>query len=407
MALTQKMKLMITCFVLLACGAARAQSLISSMKPSQPGRLLTSDAAVLDLQEPRNDLTCSVSPSKPELGFDFLFHTGYQVRIPLAELTGGPNLLTIILRVRSEMYKVQPIYLLQKFRVPVISEDSWGNTVLDGAFRVGEGKYHVDWLMRDTAGRICARFWDVEARATGKDMPLSQRLSQDLIQPVESSPFDEQDPVEHQPIGGNLSVKIIINFAPQRLEAAALGHEDLQGLVAILRKIGREPCIGRFSVVACSLQAQKVIYRQRNGTRLDLSALGEALKQLNLASVDAKQLALKNGETEFLTRLIIEETREDPLDGLIFVSPKYFLDVNVSREIIGHLRGFDHAVFYLNYSLDPSLYPWRDAIGCVVKQMRGFEYTISRPLDLFNAWSDIMSHILNVKRPAGNMGTRQ
>jgi len=94
-------------------GAAHAQSLISSA-PGQPVRLSTSDAAVLDLQQPRDDLACSVTSSKPELGFDFMFQAGYEVNIPLKELAGDKNLLTIVLRVRSWRHKDQPIFFVQK-----------------------------------------------------------------------------------------------------------------------------------------------------------------------------------------------------------------------------------------------------------------------------------------------------
>ena len=48
----------------------------------------------------------------------------------------------------------------------------------------------------------------------------------------------------------------------------------------------------------------------------------------------------------------------------------------------------------MNYILNPSANPWRDAIGNVVKKLRGYEYTISRPHELWNAWSEIMSRIV-------------
>ena len=383
-------------------GAAHAQSLISSA-PGQPVRLSTSDAAVLDLQQPRDDLACSVTSSKPELGFDFMFQAGYEVNIPLKELAGDKNLLTIVLRVRSWRHKDQPIFFVQKVNVPAIEEDSGGNAVLHGVFRLGAGKYHLDWLMRDADERVCARFWDVEAKVTGKDIPLLQEVAKDLIQPVESTPFHEEAPVKRQPIGSPLRVKVVINFAPQRPQAAALKRDDLQGLVGILRKIDREPRIGSLSIVACSVPAQRVIYRQQNASRTDLPALGEVLKSLTFASVDARQLALKNGETEFLARLITEETREDHPDALIFVGPKFPLAAKVSREMIQHLGNVDYPVFYLNYSPDGSSYGSRDAMGQIVKKLNGHEYTISRPRDLFTAWSDVLSRILATKQPAESL----
>jgi hypothetical protein len=113
-----------------------------------------------------------------------------------------------------------------------------------------------------------------------------------------------------------------------------------------------------------------------------------------MARVDVKQLSVKNGETEFLAHLTMDLFKNSQPDGLIFVSPTYPLDVNLSRETIDDLRRLDRPVFYLNYNLEPGLSPWRDAIGHVVKRLGGYEYTISRPWDLSKAWSEIVARIL-------------
>jgi hypothetical protein len=394
------MKPLMVLIAFLTGGIAHGQSLIVGDEPGAPVRLLTYDASVLDMQEPRTDLGCSVSSFKPELGFDFLFHAGYRVTIPMKELTGSGDMLTILVRVRSDKRPDDAVYFNQKVRIPKMGENPAGTAALDGFFELGEGKYHVDWMMRDRSERVCARFWSVEAKATGKDSSLSQGLTQDAIQPAESTPFHEDEASERREVGGPLNVKVIVNFASKNQDAAVLGTDDLEGLASILRKIGHEPRIGNFSVVACSVQARQVLYRQQNAPRIDLPALGSALKSLNLASVDAKQLALKNGETEFLARLIEEETQGDQLDALIFVSPKYPLDANVSKEVIERLKDFERPVFYLNYNLTPTAYPWRDQIGRLVKHLHGVEYSITRPLDLFNAWSDIISRLLSVKQAA-------
>jgi hypothetical protein len=398
------MKPLILLIAVLTGDAARAQSLVVSTEPGAPARPLSSDAAVFELQEPRTDLACSVSSFKPELGFDFLFHGGYRVNIPMKELVAAGDMLTIVLRVRSERRQEAPVYLSQRFRVPAIGEDTGGSAVLDGFFELGEGRYHVDWLMRDRNDRVCARFWNVEARATGRDASMDPELARDLIQPAESTPFHEDPTMERQQFGSPLSVKIIINFGSWKDGVAALKSGDLERLASILRKMGREPRIGDFSVVACSVQAQQVLYRQHKEPRIDLPALGRALESLNLASVDAKVLAVKNGETEFLGRLIAKEAMDDQMDALIFVSPKYPVDANVSREIVEHLRDLDRPVFYLNYNLSPVSNPWSDQIGRLVKQLHGFQYTISQPLDLFNAWSDIVSRLLNGRQTAALAG---
>ena len=390
--------LSVAVFMALA-GAVRSQSLLAGLERGGSMRLQPFDTAILDSGEPRNDLPCEVIPFKSQLDFDFLFQTGYRVSIPRKELAGSVNELTVLFRAVSRRRPDEPVYFAQKLRVPAMEENAEGAAVLTGEFLVGEGKYHVDWLVRDFQGRVCARFWDVEAKGSAGE--ASPDLAQDVIQPATPTPFQEDRPVVRERPDRLLHVKVIVNFAPQSLTGTSLGPEDLNGLVAILRKIGHEPRIGRYSIVACSLQAQQVFYRQESAPRIDLPALGEALQAVNLATIHFQQLE-KNRETAFFSSLVAEEMIKDHADGLIFVGPKYPLDSDLPREVMDRLRGFDSPLFYMNYSLNPLSYPWRDAIGKIVKQLHGIEYTITCPRDLLSAWTDIVPRLLRARKtPAG------
>jgi hypothetical protein len=173
----------------------------------------------------------------------------------------------------------------------------------------------------------------------------------------------------------------------------------MNALVAILRSIAREPRIGRFSIVAFNMQQQRVLYRQEASEQIDFPALGEALNSLKLGTVDLKKLGQKHGDTEFLTDLITKEmtdTKNRP-DALIFAGPKVMLDQTVPQENLKEIGQIEYPVFYMNYNFNPQSNPWRDAIGNTVKFFRGAEYTISRPPDLFRAWSEIMSRIVKFR----------
>jgi hypothetical protein len=47
--------------------------------------------------------------------------------------------------------------------------------------------------------------------------------------------------------------------------------------------------------------------------------------------------------------------------------------------------------------VNPQANPWRDAIGAAVKTLKGAEFTISRPRDLFFAWTEIIGRIVKSK----------
>src|SRR5277367_279421 len=94
-----------------------AQILIHGSGPHQRANIFNTDLAVLESGDQRKDLPCTVTPSKPTLGFDLKFHAGYQVTVPLKELAGSENALTIVFRVAPDDHRDEPAYFVQHLRV--------------------------------------------------------------------------------------------------------------------------------------------------------------------------------------------------------------------------------------------------------------------------------------------------
>ncbi len=381
------------------------QSPLVGSGPGGAVRMFPTDWAILEVQEPRKDLPCTVSPVKPVLGFDLRFHAGYEVSVPLKELAGTDNLLTMIFRVTPENRKDEPSLFVQHVRVPSIDAEASGSAYLQGAFDLGEGKYHIDWLMRDRAERVCSSYWDAEAELAPKDKQLALPINPEVVQAAEAEAFKDEPPVERAQGEPQLNVKVMLNFAPHSSKAAALQPLDTAALVSILRTIAREPRIGKFSLIAFNLQEQRILYRQENSNHIDFPALGEALQSLNLGTVDLKRLSQKNGETDFLANLIQREVGgEDRPDALIFAGPKALVDESVPQESLKEVGEVEYPVFYMNYNLQPQNTPWRDAIGRAVKFFKGYEYTISRPRDLWAAVTEIVTKAVkfrNGRRTSG------
>ncbi len=357
-------------------------------------RLNGSDISVLEAGEARQDLPCKVEDTKAVLGFDLKFHSGFEVSVPLKELAGTENLLTIVFRVRPEGKPEGDRYFIQRVKVPEVEEDAKGEAMLQGGFDLGEGKYTVEWLMRDRAERVCATSWKVEASLPTKDKQIELMHQPDTVEPTVPEQFHDEPPVAREAAEGPINVKVLVNFAPQRLRSATLQPVDTSALVSILRTISRDPRIGKFSIVAFNMQDQKVLHRQDNVDRIDFPKIGEALRELKLGTVDLKKLSVKNSETEFLSELLQKEVAAaDPPDALIFAGPKVLLDQNVPQEALKSVGSVEYPVFYLNYNLYPQQIPWRDSIGHAVKHFRGVEYTISRPRDLWFAVSEMVQKI--------------
>jgi len=382
-----------------------AQSLMTGSGTGGQVRILNTDAAVLELGEKRNDLPCTVSPVKPTLGFDLKFHAGYEVTVPLRELAGAEDLLTIIFRVTYEGRKDAPLMFSQRIRVPAVEENAKGDAYLQGNFDLGEGVYHIDWLMRDRTERVCSDYWDVEAVLPPKERTIQVALLPGEIRSSDVEPFKEEPPVSRSQDGPPLSVKVLINFAPQNSRSATLQPLDTAALISILRGIAREPRIGKFSVIAFNLQEQRVVCRQESAERIDFPALGKALENLKLGTVDLRRLSEKHGDTHFLTDLIRREVGDSgSTDALIFAGPKALLDENVPETALKDLGGVNYPVFYMNYNLEPQRTPWRDSIGHAVKYLKGYEYTISRPKDLWFAMTEMVSRIVKSKQERSAAG---
>ncbi len=364
-----------------------------------PARIFSSDMAVLETQEPRKDINCTVTPAKTAtLGFDLRFHDGFDVTVPLKELAGLENQLTILFRVTPQDHKDQPSYFVQHFRVPSLEENAKGEATLSGSVDLGEGTYHVDWLMRDRSERMCSSYWDVDATLAAKDKQIELSLAPGQVSRLEPMQFTDEPPISRPTGDHGLSIKVLVNFAPQDRDAATFQPFDTLALVSILRRISREPQFTNFSIVAFNIQEQRVIYRQQSADRIDFPALGDAINSVKLGRIDLKRLAQKHGDTEFLTDLIRNEMgTDDHPDAVVFAGPKIMLDEGLPQETLKPFADIDYPVFYMNYALNPQMTPWRDSISRAVRTFKGTEYTISRPRDLWFAVTEMVSRIVKSK----------
>ena len=217
---------------------AFAQVLVAPAGNRGAIRLHNTDLAVMEAGEERKDLPCLVVPEKPFLGFDLQFHSGYDISIPLEELAGNEDLLTIVFRVVPDGRAEAPTYFTQKIRVPAIEEEAKGDALLQGGFDVGVGKYKVDLLVRDRAERICSLSWDIEAKLPSKDAQIALTMGEGAIQPVESAQFREEPPATRTTEQDPLNLKILINFAPQKALASSLRPVDTAALADLASGTG-------------------------------------------------------------------------------------------------------------------------------------------------------------------------
>lgn len=378
---------------------ANSQALLKPAADGEMVNLLPSDQAVLESGEARRDLPCMVIQRKADLGFDLRFHSGYDVTIPLREVSGNGGVLTVVFRVFSESGKDHPSYFTQHIRVPDVEEEAKGDAALGGGLDLGPGKFHVDWLMRDRMERVCSSSWDVEATLPPKDKTMTLFIQPDEIAQSAPEPFLNDGPHRPPATGDALNVKLLVNFAPQNATSASMGRSDTEALVSILKFIERDPHVNRVSLVAFNIGEGRVLYRQEAASAIDFPALGKAIQTMKLGTVDVAKLSDKHSETGFLEQLIQTEVggKREP-DAVIFAGPKAMLDADVPQEELRRIGEVECPVFYMNYNLNPRAVPWKDSISHAIKAFKGTEFTISRPRDLWLTTSDMVGRIVRSKK---------
>jgi hypothetical protein len=393
------MKATIPWITLFCAGHVAAQAILTGPAGSRP-ILFTADQMVLESGEPRQEIPCDVKPIAPVLGFDLKLHAGYSVSVPLSELAGHQDTLTVLFRVEPKAEHGEPVYFVENLRVPLLADGAEGAAVFQGGYDLGEGAYRVSWLLRDRGERFCSAFWDVQASLPEKGGSIPVGLRPGGIATMSDDEFQADPPVERVP-GRRLNVKVLMNFAPQRSGSAALQATDTVPLLSILRCISRDPRIGKFSLTLFNLDEQSVIYRQGYTDRIDFPALGTALSNLNLGTVKIDQLKQKHPDTLFLADLVKHEMEDAQADALIFAGPKALLDSDVPKEELAQIESPKYPVFYLNYNLDPRTTPWKDTISHIVKFFRGREFSIQRPRDVWFAVSETISRTLALAQTRG------
>ena len=390
----------------------RAQMML---RPAESGELVNpipSDLVVLESDEVRKDLPCSVAPRKPDLGFDLRFHSGYDVTVPLNELSGDGQTLSVIFRLAPDDSRERAVYFVQHFHVPPIEDSARGDALLQGAVDVGEGKYHVDWLMRDQSERVCSSTWTTEAALAQKDKPMPLFIDANQIVESLSQPFVNETGVRRGPDPENgLNVKLLVNFAPQTAVSPALQRSDTDALVSILKAIQRDPHVAHIALVAFNMEESRIVYRQDTSDNIDFPALGKALTTVKLGTINVAKLGQKHSETDFLENLIQQEigATSHP-DAVIFAGPKAMLDADVPQDDLRRIGDVECPVFYMNYNLNPQAVPWKDSISHAIRAFKGTEYTISRPRDLWFSTTEMVNRIVRSKHqrassaaPAGGL----
>ena len=340
-------------------------------------------------------IRCRARAFRPFLGFQFSFLSGYFIEVPVRDLVGPPNELLVTVTVRPiSVEGREAVSFDREFQTRAIPPQR-GSVELSGSLALGEGKYDIQWQLRDRFGRFCSASWTVEAKLSKKDRGMPMALGPGEVAPSVVFLFRDEMSVRGGLADKKLRIKLLVSMDVRRRRQVTIRLWQYSRLIAILRSLSRNPSLVEFSVIAFSLEDQQILYQQDYAHSINFPALGEGLGGLTPATVNFDELG-KTKEQEFLASLLAEQLGDDrEADAYVFVGSDMRVGKKIPRETLAPLTQPGAPVFYLN----STRHPWRGMLGNAVKTLNGTEYKIRLPREVADAVTKMVEGISPRSRP--------
>lgn len=290
-------------------------------------------------------LDCAVAPIKPVLSFGLRLQAGYVFRFPLRQFPGPGHSLTVLTTVTPEGSR-EPVHLIDHLALPAIPRtDMDGES--GGGFFVGEGRYHVNWLLFDDQGRKCMTSWGIDARLDRAGRAVKLVMPPDSVTEISlgAGPVRRPDPVPPK------RLTILLDAAPLtfgRSATSMISSSDQVMLLGALSALLERVPASSVRLVVFNLEQQKELLRRDGFTLQSIDEVARTLNQLKLGKVDVQVLASRTGHVDLLAGLINGELRADPPpDVVIFLGPRERFHDRVSAKALQPHSGAAPRFLYL------------------------------------------------------------
>ncbi len=329
---------------------------------------------LFDGKEQSKSLKCSFEKREPVLDFSFRYHAGFMVEVPVRDLPPGDE-TTAYLRVTPE--GGSPTLLFESFQVPDyppgLSAKILDNLhlVMSGGFAVGEGRYSVEALLRDTEGHSCRKRWDMKAH-TRRKQPLPLALKPDTVAPLIGKPWDGELKED------GLRVTVLLHATPMDPRMSKLYAWDQAFLLQTLSSLLERLPVESVRLVAFNLDSQEEIFRRDELDEEGFIDLMRTLAKVQLGTVSYKSLQ-RQGWPELLVKLVHEQTASGfPSDAVIFLGPTTHFDRKLPDDVLKDVESGGPPFFYFEY------YPrvgadFPDSIDYLTHDLHGTVFKIHAP----------------------------
>ena len=363
--------------VLLTSTALSGQTLLEPSKVPEAEKYFAS----LENDKP---LHCQVQPIPPRLNFSFRLQAGYVVSVPMKQYFGPNHALAILSRVTPE--GGDPAYFASGIKLPDIPKTK-NEMELAGAYLVGEGRYTVELVLFDEAGRVCRKSWRFEAKLGAAEHSLKLGIPPQSVSELSfrhwslgGKSLDDGRPIRR--------LTVFLHAAPIVTRSIRFRARDRGVLLSSLASLLETLPARSVRLVVFSLDQQKELFREDVLTPQAFDQAADSMNNLQLQLVDYRVLQNRRGHVSLLTDLVNQELQApEPSDAVIFLGPTArFFDKVPEFDLSPTAPRF----FYLQYK---PFYrrgaDFPDSIEFAIKKVRGKAMLIHTPDEFAKAIKQI------------------
>ena len=300
--------------LVLAAAAARAQSIVNN-----PNRLRNVIAQLEGSQPGEKLLRCEVSPLKPVLNFSFRYQAGYMVSVPMNQYIGAGHGWTVLTRITPEGGDRKPVYLVSRIPLPQVPKTNVEVRV-GGGYLLGEGVYHVNWMMLDNTGRVSRKSWRVDVHLSHAERKVKVAIPPDTVWEIglrgsRTFPQGTDD-------AAALRLTIFLHTAPLFPRRTRLRPNDMVTLMSAVSALLERVPARSVRLVLFNLEQQKELLRKENFLLQEMWQVSQAMNNVELGLVDYQVLQNKRGHVDLLTEMVNREVQaQPPSDVVLFLGP--------------------------------------------------------------------------------------
>lgn len=367
-----------------------------------PGQVLVEASRIpenlrdMQLDESTGELKCSVVPFKPRLNYSFRFQTGYVLEVPLEQYTGQGHSIATLLRVTPENSEREPVFLLSRMRLPEVPPTK-AVLELGGGYVVGEGKYRVEMLISDDAGRTCSKKWTISAKLSRKEDDVPPGMPAGAVDEISLRKWIRSSKSLSGDEGYRMTV--LMNVSPVMPRRLRLGAYDRVLLLSSLTSLIERMPLRSVRLVLFNLDQQREIYRDENFEPSRFNRVAQALNSLELGTVAYDVVKNRNGHVDLLAELMEDARKDDRSDVVVFLGPKPWRFDKAPKSALPERSGNDPSFFYVQLRPYVAAAALTDTIMSAVKHMGGKTFDVYSPGDFAEAIRNV-TKALETKRSA-------